>query len=115
MNMRSRLPVPLVLFGALFAAGAIAQTAIETDELTPAGERVEIGGPVGGPETSPFLTPGFDAGVYSKPRYGRYGDSSDRIGAANDFDFDSLLTPGARGSKRSMAGRGTDLRFDVDR
>lgn len=115
MKMRSRLSVLPVLFGALLATGAVAQTAVQTDEPAPVGERVEIGGPVGGPETSPFLTPGFDAGIYSTPRYGRFDDSSDRIGAANDFDFDSLLTPGARGSKRSMAGRGSDLRFDLDR
>lgn len=56
-------------------------------------------------EFSPFLPQGSNE-AFRRPRYSHGGGGESGAGAAkSDFDFDTLLTPGARGSKRSLGNR----------
>lgn len=102
------------LLAATTAGPALAQSEAPETVVAPPAESVTVGGPVGGPDTDPFLPPGS---VMSREDRARMAPRDDvgglgRSQPRNSWDFDSLLTPGARGSKRSMAGRGSDLPFD---
>ncbi|MFV0473361.1 MAG: hypothetical protein ACK5MQ_04020 [Pikeienuella sp.] len=110
MTLFRKMPAFACLLAVSVAAPALAQTG------EPPAESVTIGGRVGGPDTDPFLAPGSVPSRQDRarnaPRDENYGYRG--YSARNDMDFDSLLTPGARGSKRSMPGRGTDLPLSGD-
>lgn len=82
------------LVALLMAAPALAQT--EGAPAFPPREPAQTG------EFSPFLTPGFDPPP-KRPRDGLATNADKRgVGSAHEFDFDNLMAPGVRGSKRSM-------------
>ncbi|MEX2520139.1 MAG: hypothetical protein WD969_12495 [Paracoccaceae bacterium] len=91
MSMARALPV---FIAALIAAPAFAQTEDA--------QALSMSRPAQAGEFSPFLTPGFDPPL-KRPRDGLATNADKRgVGSAHEFDFDKLMAPGARGSKRSM-------------
>lgn len=109
MRLRPGMRILSFVTGALLAGGALAQT----PDSPSSGE--VIGGPVGGPDTEPFVSPGLDAHPYTPPPFSHGSGYVGRgLDAKGSFDFDSLLTPGARGSKRSMS-RPNRMDFRIDR
>lgn len=107
--MPKRLSLPILSFTAyaLLAGGAMAQSL----------NAPSAGQPVGGPNTEPFISPGADIRPYTPPPFS-HGSGYDQrdLSSKGSFDFDSLLTPGTRGSKRSLSRRSrADFRFDESR
>lgn len=96
MPKRPCLSILSFIACALLAGGAMAQSL-----NAPSAEQ-----PVGGPDTEPFIPPGSDIRPYTPPPFS-HGSGYDERGLSSkgSFDFDSLLTPGTRGSKRSLSRR----------
>ncbi len=88
-------PAALLFLLALSAGPALAQNAAPAPGERPY-ER----------DFSPFLQPGFDDGRRAPRGLGdTLGEERRGVASSTEFGFEALMTPGARGSKRSLQPR----------
>lgn len=100
MNFCTRISwLSLVLAGVMATGGAMAQTASLNEEPIVGQDKEK--------EFSPFLSGGEEETGYIPPRYSAGSGYDQRgVSSSGQFDFNSLMTPGARENRRSLGRDG---------